>query len=231
MNLNRNPFAKQAFSPVTMDATQANTVLKNTYFMLSLTLIFSAFTAWLAMATNASPVNIFIMLIIMIGFPFLLGRIQNSAWAIPATFLYTGFVGWTLGPILNMYIKEFSNGPSLIMLALGSTGLIFLVLSAIALNPKRDFTGIGSFLTVGVIIAIVASLINIFFLHLPAFQVALSVVFALISGGYILYTTNSIVHGGCNNYIIATVMLYVSLVNIFLTMLQLLSLFGGNRNS
>lgn len=229
---NRNPFSRTStFTPMSMTVGQANAVLKNTYFMLSLTLLFSALTAWIAMATNAGPVNIFIMLIVMIGFPFLLNAIQNSAWAIPVTFLYTGFIGWTLGPILNFYIKDFSNGPSLIMLALGSTGLIFLILSALALNPKRDFTGIGSFLTVGIIIAFVASLLNIFLFHVPALQLAISVIFALISGGYILYTTNSIVHGGCNNYIIATVMLYVSLVNIFLTMLQLLSIFGGNRNN
>lgn len=199
--------------------------------MLSLTLLFSALTAWGAMALNAGPVNIFIMLIVIIGFPFLLSRIQNSVWAIPVTFIYTGFIGWTLGPILNLYIKEYSNGPSLIMLALGSTGLIFLLLSALALNPKRNFTGIGSFLMIGVIMAFVASLVNIFFLHLPAFQLAISVIFALISAGYILYTTNSIVHGGCNNYIVATVMLYVSLVNIFLTLLQLFGMFGGNRNN
>jgi len=222
-----NPTANSVFKNI----GEANAVLKNTYLMLALTLLFSALTSGIAMAINAPPVNIFIMLIVIIGFPFLLSKIQNSAWAIPVTFLYTGFIGWTLGPILNFYIKTFQNGPSLILLALGSTGLIFLVLSALALNPKRDFTGIGTFLMVGVIIAFVASLVNIFFLHLPALQLAISVIFAFISGGYILFTTNSIVHGGCTNYIIATVMLYVSLVNIFLTMLQILSLFSGNRNN
>lgn len=225
--MNQNFSGSTAFS----NLTEVNAVLKNTYFMLSLTLLFSALTAWGAMALNAGPVNIFIMLIIIIGFPFLLSRIQNSVWAIPVTFAYTGFIGWTLGPILNFYIKEYSNGPSLIMLALGSTGLIFLLLSALALNPKRNFTGIGSFLMIGVIMAFVASLVNMFFLHMPVLQLAISVIFALISAGYILYTTNSIVHGGCNNYVIATVMLYVSLVNIFLTMLQLFGMFGGNRNN
>lgn len=209
---------------------EVGAVLRNTYLMLALTLVFSAICSGIAMMTNAQPVNIFITLVVIIGFPFLLNRIANSPWALVVTFAYTGFIGWMLGPILNFYIKTFSNGPSLIMLALGSTGLIFLGLSAIALNPKRNFNGIGSFLFVGMIVAFIASLVNVFFLHMPALQLALSVIFALISGGYILFTTNAIIHGGCRNYIIATVMLYVSLVNIFMTLLQILALFGGNRN-
>lgn len=209
---------------------QINTVLKNTYIMLALTLIFSAVTSAIAMHTNASSPNIFLFIVVAIGFPFLLQAVKNSPWAIVITFAYTGFIGWAIGPILNMYIKGFTNGPELIMLALGSTGLIFLMLSAIAMNPKRDFSRIGGFLAVGVIMAFIASLVNIFFLKLPMFQVAISVVFSLISGGYILYMTNQIIRGGERNYLIATVVLYVSLVNIFLTLLQLFSMFGGNRN-
>ena len=116
------------------------------------------------------------------------------------------------------------------MMALGSTGLIFLGLSAIAMNPSKDFSSWGRFLAIGIIVAFVASLVNIFLLHMPALQMALSVVFALVSGGYIMYTTNAIIHGGERNYIVATVILYVSLVNIFLTLLQLLGMFAGNRN-
>jgi modulator of FtsH protease len=145
------------------------------------------------------------------------------------TFAYTGFIGWYLGPILNMYIHNFSNGGQLIMMALGSTGLIFLILSAIAMNPNRDFTSMGTFLMVGVIMAVIAMVVNLF-LHLPALQLAISVVFALISGGFIMYETNQIIRGGETNYLVATVTLYVSIINIFLTLLQLLGMFSGNRD-
>ena len=214
----------------TTNSLATNKVLRNTYAMLSMTLLFSALMSGLAIFSNAGFVNIWLTLIVIIGFPFLLRAVQNSPWAIVLTFAYTGFIGWMIGPILNMYINNFSNGPELIMMALGSTGLIFLGLSAIAMNPSKDFSSWGRFLAIGIIVAFVASLVNIFLLHMPALQMALSVVFALVSGGYIMYTTNAIIHGGERNYIVATVILYVSLVNIFLTLLQLLGMFAGNRN-
>ncbi len=206
-----------------------NKVLRNTYILLAITLIFSSVTAAVSTLHNAAPVNIFLFLVVAIGFPFLLNAVRNSPWALVLTFAYTGFVGWSLGPILNFYIKTFSNGPSLIMMALGSTGLIFLGLSAFAMNTKRDFSHWGRFLMVGVIVAVVAMVANIF-LKMPALQLAISVIFALISGAYIMYMTNQIIQGGERNYVIATVVLYVSLVNIFLTILQLLGMFGGDRN-
>jgi modulator of FtsH protease len=208
-----------------------NKVLRNTYLLLSLTLLFSALTAWVSVIENAGFVNIWLMLIVMIGFPFLLQAMRNSPFALVITFMYTGFIGWYLGPILNMYINDFSNGSELIMLALGSTGLIFLALSALSLNVTKDFSHWGRFLTVGIIIAFVAGLANVFFFKLPMLQLAISVVFAFISGGFIMYQTNLIVRGGESNYITATVLLYVSLVNIFLTLLQILGMFGGNRNN
>lgn len=207
-----------------------NTVLRNTYLMLSLTLIFSALMAGLAVIQNAPPVSIWLSLLVIIGFPFLLQAAKNSALGIALTFGYTGFIGWSIGPILSLYLTEFSNGSQLIMMAAGSTGLIFLALSAIALNPNRNFSSWGSFLTIGLLVAFVASLINIFFIKMPVFQLVISVVFSLISGGLIMYQTNAIVHGGERNYLVATVTLYVSIVNIFLTILQLLGAFSGNRD-
>lgn len=207
-----------------------NKVLKNTYMLLSMTLLFSALMAGIAMVTNAAFVNIWIALIVIIGFPFLLSAVRNSPFAIVLAFGYTGFIGWYIGPILNSYITTFSNGSELIMLALGATGLIFLVLSSLAMRPKANYAHWGQFLFIGMIVAFVASLINMFFLHLPMLQVGISLIFAFISGGYIMYMTNSIVRGGETNYIIATVVIYVSLVNIFLTLLQVLAMFGGNRN-
>lgn len=214
---------------VTGSTLATNKVLRNTYLLLSLTLLFSALTAWISIVQNAGFVNIWVMLIVMIGFPFLLQATRNSPIALPLTFAYTGFIGWYLGPILNLYIQNFSNGSELIMMALGATGGIFLVLSALSLNVSKDFSHWGRFLTVGIIIAFVASLINIFFLKLPMMQLAVSVVFAFISGGFIMWQTNAIVRGGETNYVTATVMLYVSLINIFLTLLQILGMFGGDR--
>lgn len=211
-------------------SAEVNRVLRNTYFMLSLTLICSAVFAGIGMSMNAKFFNPILFLVVVIGFPFALSKLRNSAWGILLTFAYTAFMGWAIGPLLNMYIHGFSNGSQLIMMALGGTGLIFLGLSAIALNPNRNFFKLAPFIFVGFIVAIVLMVIGIF-VHAPALQITVSILFALISGAVILFETNSIIHGGERNYLIATVNLYVSIINIFLTLLQLLSIFGGNRNN
>ncbi|NCX94410.1 MAG: BAX inhibitor (BI)-1/YccA family protein, partial [Gammaproteobacteria bacterium] len=149
--------------------------------------------------------------------------LATRIWGIVLTFAYTGFFGWTLGPILNFYIHAFANGPQIVMMAAGGTGLIFLGLSAIAMNPKRDFSHWGAFLSMGAILCIIAVIVNLF-LKLPAVQLAISVFASIVSGGFILYQTNAIVQGGERNYVTATVVLYVSIMNIFLTLLQVLSL-------
>ena len=216
---------------VTPQSLAMNKVLRNTYIMLSLTLLFSALMSTVAVIENAGFVNIWVALIVMIGFPFLLSAVRESPLALVLTFAYTGFIGWYIGPILNFYIENFSNGPQLIAMALGGTGLIFLVLSALSMNPAKDYSGWGRFLMVGVIVAFIASLLNVFLFKLPILQLGVSVIFSFISGGYIMYQTNAIVRGGEKNYVVATVVLYVSLVNIFLTLLQILGMFGGNRNN
>ncbi len=208
---------------------QTNKVLRNTYLLLSLTLIFSAVTAGWSMMIAAPVLNPFLTLFIYLGLLFGVQMTRNSPMGLVLTFALTGFLGWTLGPILNFYITSFSNGSELIMIALGSTGAIFLGLSAIALNPKRDFSRLGSFLGIGALIALVAIIVNLF-LQMPALYLALSVIIAFISGGLILWQTNQIVRGGETNYIVATVTIYVSILNIFLTILQFLGIFSGNRN-
>lgn len=207
-----------------------NKVLRNTYLLLALTLLFSAFTAGLAMASNAAPMPTLLVLAGFLGLPFLISWQRRSPVGLVLTFVFTGFVGWTIGPLLNFYIATFSNGSELIMMALGSTGLIFIGLTAVSINPARNFSGLAPFIGVGFIVAIIAMLVNIFFLHLPAFQMAISVIFALLSGAVIMFQTNQIVRGGETNYVIAAVNIYVSLINIFLTLLQLLGAFSGNRN-
>ena len=145
------------------------------------------------------------------------------------TFVLTGFLGLTIAPILNFYLTTFNNGAELIMMSLGATGAIFLGLSVIAMNPNRDFTKLGSFLAVGSIVCLVAIIVNLF-LQMPAIHLALSLMIAFISGGMILWQTNQIIHGGEKNYITATVTLYISILNLFLTILQFLAMFAGRRD-
>lgn len=145
------------------------------------------------------------------------------------TFALTGFLGLTIAPILSFYLTEFSNGAELIMMSLGATGAIFLGLSVIAMNPDRDFSKLGSFLAVGSIVCLVAIIVNLF-LQIPAIHLALSLMIAFISGGMILWQTNQIIQGGEKNYITATVTLYISILNLFLTILQFLAMFAGRRD-
>lgn len=208
---------------------QSNKILRNTYLLLSLTLIFSAVTAGWSMMIGAPVISPILTLIIYFALLFGVQATRNSPMGLVLTFALTGFLGFTLGPILNFYITAFANGSELIMMALGATGAIFLGLSAIALNPNRDFSRMGSFLGIGALVALVAIVINLF-LQMPALYLALSVIIAFISGGFILWQTNQIVRGGETNYIIATVTIYVSILNIFLTILQFLGMFAGNRN-
>ncbi|MFT6834813.1 MAG: modulator of FtsH protease [Francisellaceae bacterium] len=208
---------------------KSNTVLRNTYLLLSLTLIFSAITAGLSMVYSVGQLNPILFLVVYFGLFFAIAKTKNSPMGLVFTFALTGFLGWTIGPILNMYIATFQNGSQLIMMALGGTGSIFLILSALALNPKRNLANWGSFLMVGVVIAIIAVVLNLF-LQLTALQLAISVVFFFLSAGIIMWQTNMIVHGGETNYIMATVTLYVSIFNIFLILLQFLGMSSGNRN-
>ena len=145
------------------------------------------------------------------------------------TFALTGFLGFVIGPILNFYITTFSNGSELILMALGSTALIFFGLSALALNPRRNFTRMGGFLSIGIIVTLVAIVANLF-LQIPALALAISVILALISGALIMWQTNMIVKGGETNYIMATLALYLNIYNLFVHLLHILMALMGNRD-
>ncbi len=220
---------QQSMNPTSASVLQTNKVLRNTYLLLSMTLIFSALMAGVAMMMNVGYMNIFILMIGMYGLLFLTRSTANSSFGLVSIFLFTGFMGFTLGPILNTYIHVFSNGTQLIMTALGGTGLIFFALSGYAMTTRKDFSYMGGFLAVAVLVAFVAMIANIF-LQIPALNLAVSAAFVLISSGLILFQTSMIINGGERNYIIATVGLYVSLYNLFLSLLQLLGAFAGNRD-
>lgn len=208
-----------------------NRTLKNTYLLLSLTLLFSATTAYIAIITKAPAIGILLLLIGMFGLYFLTLSLRNSPWGVLAIFLYTGFMGYTLGPVINSFIHASNNGPQIFMTALGATGLIFLGLSSYVLISKKDFSYMGGFLAGAVMIAFFAGIGSIFF-KMPVLNILISGAFALISSGFILYTTSQLISGGERNYIMATISLYIVIFNLFISLLRLLSFFtgGGSRN-
>lgn len=211
------------------NALVINRVLRNTYLLLSLTLLFSAATAGFAIFSGAKPMNVFILLIGMFGLYFLTISLRNSAWGILAVFVYTGFMGYVLGPVINFYLTSFSNGSQLVMTSLGATGLIFLGLSAYALTSRKDFSYLGGFIAVAILTAFLGGISAILF-KMPMLQLLISGAFAVISSAYILYTTSQIINGGERNYIMATISLYIAIFNLFTSLLRILSFFAGNRD-
>jgi modulator of FtsH protease len=206
---------------------ETNKVLRNTYLLLSMTLLFSALTAGLSMFLNLPPFGMLLTLGGYMALLFLTSKFRNSALGILFIFAFTGFMGLTLGPILNHYLHAFANGQQLILTALGGTGVIFLGLSAYALTTKKDFSFMGGFLMVGILVAFLAGIGAIVF-SIPALSLAVSAMFILLMSGMILYQTSDIIHGGETNYILATISLYVSIYNLFLSLLQILGVFGGD---
>lgn len=161
-----------------------------------------------------------------IGLLFLTSTLRNSAWGLLAVFALTGFMGLTLGPLVNYYIHAFANGTELVMLALGGTGAIFLGLSGYALSTRKDFSFMGGFIMVGVLVAFLAGIGALIF-SIPALSLAVSAMFILLMSGFILYQTSEMIHGGETNYIMATVGLYITIYNLFTSLLHLLGAFAG----
>jgi modulator of FtsH protease len=201
-------------------AVSTNRVLRNTYALLALTLLFSALTAGISMALKLPHPGLLLTLVGYFGLLFLTTRYRNSAIGLAMVFALTGFMGYTLGPLLNAYLS-LSNGPQLVMTALGGTGLIFLGLSGYALVSRKDFSFMGGFLMVGILVGFLAGL-GAVFLEIPGLALAVSAMFVLLMAGLILYETSNIIHGGETNYIMATVTLYVAIYNLFTSLLHLL---------
>ena len=205
---------------------QSNKLLRNTYSLLALTLVFSALTAGLSMTFNLPHPGMIITLVGYFGLLYLTTKLRNSAWGIASVFALTGFMGLTLGPIVNYYLNM-SGGSEIVMQALGGTGLIFFALSAYAIKSEKDFSFMGGFLMVGILVAFLAGLGAIFF-EMPALSLAVSAMFVLLMSGLILYQTSQIIHGGETNYIMATVTLYVTIYNLFTSLLHLLGATSGD---
>ncbi|MES1940583.1 hypothetical protein T5B8_10086 [Salinisphaera sp. T5B8] len=209
-------------------ALATNSVLRNTYMLLSLTLLFSAVVAGTAMALNAPHPGIIITLVGYFGLLFAVEKTKNSAMGLVSVFALTGFMGYTIGPILNLYINNFSNGTEIVMLALGGTGTIFLGMSAYALASGKRFNQWAGMLFMGILVAFVMGIIAAVF-SIPALSMAVSALFVLLMSALIVYQTGEIVHGGETNYITATVTLFVTIYNLFLSLLQLLGVFMGEE--
>jgi len=203
-----------------------NKVLKNTYILLAMTLIFSAATAGLSMTLKLPSMGFVVTLVGYFGLLWLTTKFRNSSMGILCVFALTGFMGLTLGPMLNMYISAFSNGSELIMTSLGGTGVIFLGLSGYALTTKKDFSFMSGFLMVGILVAFLAGIGAMIF-SIPALSLGVSAMFIMLMSGMILYQTSEIIHGGETNYIMATVSLYISLFNLFTSLLHILGAVSG----
>jgi modulator of FtsH protease len=208
-------------------AASINKVLRNTYMLLSMTLLFSGFTAAVSMLFNLPHPGLLLTLGGYFGLLFLTTTFRDSALGIACVFALTGFMGFTLGPIINAYLAM-ANGGQIVMTAMGSTGAIFLGLSGYALVSRKDFSFMGGFLMVGILVAFLAGL-GAIFLEMPALSLAVSSMFVLLMSGLILYQTSELIHGGETNYIMATVTLYVSIFNLFTSLLQLLGFMNSGE--
>ena len=200
-------------------------VLRNTYFLLGLTMAFSAVVAYISMSLNLPYPNLIVLLVGFYGLPFVTNRLANSAWGILAAFAFTGFMGYTIGPILNMYVAR--GMEDLIMLAFAGTAIVFFACSAYVLTTKKDM----SFLSTAIFSLFIVLLLGIvasFFFQIPALAVGISALFVVFSTMTILYETSNIIHGGETNYIRATVSIYVSIYNLFISLLRLLSIFSSD---
>lgn len=218
----------------TLDLGIRNKVLRNTYLTLGLTMIPTIIGAIIGTSTNfaflaQSPiVGSLVMLALMIGLMFGVSATRNSIWGIVLLFLFTFIAGWWLGPMLQ-YALNFKNGSQLIGLAAAGTGVIFFTLAGVATVTRKDFGFMRNFLLVGLVLIILASLANLFF-AIPAVSLAISAAAVLIFSGFILFDVSRIVNGGETNYVMATLGIYLSIYNLFISLLQLLLAFSGERD-
>ena len=203
-----------------------NKLIRNTYMLLAMTLIFSAVTATISIFLRLPPMTYLLSIggaIVLMWF--VLPRMANSSSGIGVVFAITGLLGLGLGPLLSMYLS-LPNGPQIVATALGGTGVIFFTLSGYALTTRKNFNFMGGFLATGFIVVLAAALVNLF-LGIPAFSLAISATVVMLMSGFLLYQTSQMVHGGQDNYLLATVGLYMTIFNLFISLLHLLG-FASN---
>ena len=227
-------YETQAVTQTSALAVEQNKVLRNTYMMLGLTMIPTVIGAFIGTSINFSfmaqhPImSSLLMFGVMMGLLFAVTALRNSVWGIVALLGFTFVAGVFLGPILQVAL-HFKNGAQLVGMAAGGTGIIFLSLATLATVTKKDFSFMGKFLFIGLILLIVASLANMFF-QIPALALTISAIAVMIFSAYILFDVSRIVHGGETNYVMATLSLYLDIYNLFINLLQLLMAFSGERD-
>lgn len=223
MNTQQRP---SAFQHAAVSEAEVSKLFRNTYSLLAITMAFSAMVAFVSMSLNLPHPGLIITLVGFYGLLFLTTKLRNSGWGLVSTFAFTGFLGYTLGPILNAYLS-LPNGGQLVTMALGMTALVFFGLSAYAILSRKDFSFLSGFIMAGFIVLLCAVVAS-FFIQISGLQLAISAGFVLFSSAVILYQTSAIIHGGEDNYIMATITLFVSIYNLFLSLLQLLGIFGSD---
>ena len=210
----------------TESVLDSNKVIRNTYTLLSMTLLVAAVTAGASVALQLPHPGMILTLVGYFGLLYATTKLRNSGWGLVSVFALTGFMGYTLGPIVSHYLN-LPNGGETVMMAMGATAAIFLGLSGYALTTRKDFSFMGGFLMVGILLGFLASLAAIFF-EIPALSLTVSAVFVLLMSGLILYETSNIIHGGETNYVMATVSLFVAIFNLFTSLLQLLGFMNSS---
>lgn len=219
--------ARVAAAPAIRTTEVTNKVVRNTYLLLTLTLITSAAAAGVAMVTGAQPVHWLLMLAVFIGMPFVINAVRNTVWALPLTFLFTGFMGYVLGPMLTLYLG-LPNGGQIVLAAFATTAFMFLGLSAYAITTRKDFSFMGGFLMVGMIVVLIAIVANIF-LEIPALSLTISAAAVILMSGMILYDTSRMINGGETNYVMMTVSLFADIYVMFVHLLNLFSFLSGEN--
>ena len=221
-----NPSVLNTVTSTTRPAASTNKMIRNTYILLSMTLLFSALTAGISLLLKLPHPGILLTLGGYFGLLFATAKFRNSPAGLVFVFALTSFMGYTLGPVISTYLN-LPDGGQIVMTAMGATGAIFLGLSGYALSSRKDFSFMGGFLMVGILVAFLAGL-GAFFFNMPGLSLAVSSMFVLLMAGLILYETSNIVHGGETNYIMATVTLYVSIFNLFTSLLHLIGFMSSD---
>lgn len=217
---------RQFISPAAVEQKEVSGVLRNTYGLLAMTLAFSGLVAYVSQQLRLPYPGVLLLLVGFYGLFFVTVKLRNSAWGLVSTFALTGFMGYTLGPVLNVYLGM-ANGASVIASAFFMTALVFFGLSAYVLTTRRDMSFLAGFITAGFFVLLGATLVSLFF-QISGLQLAISAGFVLFSSAAILFQTSAIIHGGERNYIMATISLYISIYNLFLSLLQIFGVLSRN---
>ncbi|WP_044872818.1 Bax inhibitor-1/YccA family protein [Pseudomonas sp. LFM046] len=215
-----------ALNPSQAEQLEVSRVLRNTYGLLAMTLAFSGLVAYVAQQMRVPYPSVFVVLIGFYGLFFLTVKLRDSAWGLVSTFALTGFMGYTLGPILNMYLG-LPNGGEVVSSAFAMTALVFFGLSAYVLTTRKDMSFLGGFITAGFFVLLGAMLVSFSF-NVSGLQLAISAGFVVFSSVCILFQTSAIIHGGERNYIMATISLYISIYNLFISLLQLVGVMSSD---